>query len=190
MATEQHWPSVVVPTPAHSSLADCLTYTSPDVLAPGTLVRVPLGKRDLLGVVWECPTQPPADLACEQTRAVSSVLSGISPLNAEWRELVQFAAQYYQRALGEVALAALPPQLRDLQPDQWQRRLKKAAKPAQAEADLPNEDATADLPSADASALMMACSDELTPDFGLADSRNSVRAAFVAVSAVLRHTPS
>ena len=143
MATEQHWPSVVVPTPAHSSLADCLTYTSPDALTPGTLVRVPLGKRDLLGVVWDCPTQPPADFAPDQARAVSSVLSGISPLNAEWRELVQFAAQYYQRALGEVALAALPPQLRDLQPDQWQRRLKKAAKPAQAEADLPNEDTTA-----------------------------------------------
>ena len=163
MATEQHWPSVVVPTPAHSSLADCLTYTSPDVLAPGTLVRVPLGKRDLLGVVWECPTQPPADLACEQTRAVSSVLSGISPLNAEWRELVQFAAQYYQRALGEVALAALPPQLRDLQPDQWQRRLRKAAKPAQAEADLPNEDATAPALSTEQAAALAALATATQP---------------------------
>jgi primosomal protein N' (replication factor Y) len=38
---------------------------------------------------------------------------------------VQFAAQYYQRAIGEVALAALPPQLRDMTPTQLARRLKK-----------------------------------------------------------------
>jgi primosomal protein N' (replication factor Y) len=42
-----------------------------------------------------------------------------------WRELVDFAARYYQRSAGEVALAALPPQLRDLQQEQLQRRLKK-----------------------------------------------------------------
>jgi primosomal protein N' (replication factor Y) (superfamily II helicase) len=144
MSTETHWPSVVVPTPAHSALGDCLTYASPEALAPGTLVRVPLGKRDLLGVVWDCPTQPPPGLMPEQTRAVSSVLAGIAPLNAEWRELVQFAAQYYQRALGEVALAALPPQLRDLQPDQWQRRLKKADKAEKAAPPVqaPTTDAT------------------------------------------------
>ena len=59
----------------------------------------------------------------------SSVLAGIAPLNTEWRELVQFAAQYYQRALGEVALAALPPQLRDLQPEQLARRLQATLRP-------------------------------------------------------------
>lgn len=147
MATELHWPCVVVPTPAHSALGDGLTYTSPESLAPGTLVRVPLGQRNLLGVVWNCPAQPPSGLLPEQARAVSSVLAGIAPLNAEWRELVQFAAQYYQRALGEVALAALPPQLRDLQPDQWQRRLKKAARSEKTatpeKAHAPNGDATA-----------------------------------------------
>ena len=47
-------------------------------------------------------------------RAVAGVLEGLAPLNAAWRHLVAFAARYYQRSLGEVALAALPPQLRDL----------------------------------------------------------------------------
>jgi primosomal protein N' (replication factor Y) (superfamily II helicase) len=163
MATEQYWPSVVVPTPAHSALADCLTYTSPDALAPGTLVRVPLGTRELLGVVWDCPTQPPADRVCEQARAVSSVLSGIEPLNAEWRELVRFAAQYYQRALGEVALAALPPQLRDLQPDQWQRRLKKTAKHAQSDASSLNDDATAPALSTEQAAALAALATATQP---------------------------
>ena len=35
--------------------------------------------------------------------------------------------RYYQRSLGEVALAALPPQLRDLQPEQLARRLRRAS---------------------------------------------------------------
>jgi primosomal protein N' (replication factor Y) len=46
-------------------------------------------------------------------------------MNKAWRQLVQFTAQYYQRAIGEVALAALPPQLRDLTLTQLSRRLKK-----------------------------------------------------------------
>ena len=165
MATELHWPSVVVPTPAHSALAGCLTYTHPEALAPGTLVRVPLGKRDLLGVVWDCPAQPPDGLTLEHTRAVSSVLSGIAPLNAEWRELVQFTARYYQRALGEVALTALPPQLRDLQPDQWQRRLKKALKSETAEktAQTPCHSATAPVLSTEQTAALHALATATQP---------------------------
>jgi primosomal protein N' (replication factor Y) len=60
------------------------------------------------------------------------VLEGIEPLSPNWRQLVQFTAQYYQRALGEVAMAALPPQLRDLTPVQLARRLKKQTVTAEA----------------------------------------------------------
>ncbi len=61
------------------------------------------------------------------------MLEGLPPLARSWRELVGFAAGYYQRGLGEVALAALPPQLRELSPQQWQRRLQRArAAPAAA----------------------------------------------------------
>ena len=49
---------------------------------------------------------------------------------ASGSSLVGFAARYYQRALGEVALAALPPQLRDLDTTQLARRLQR--KPAAA----------------------------------------------------------
>ena len=124
------WPAVVVPTPAHRALAETLSYHSPQALEPGSLVRVPLGSRDVPGVVWSCPAQPPEGLNPAQMRPVASVLPGCPPLNEAWRTLVAFTARYYQRSLGEVALAALPPQLRDLQPAQWQRRLNKRAKQA------------------------------------------------------------
>jgi primosomal protein N' (replication factor Y) len=122
------WPSVVVATPAHSGVGASLTYRSELSLAPGTLVRVPLGAREVLGVVWECPDLPPEGLSEAQTKTVAGVLEGLPPLNARWRQLLRFAAQYYQRSLGEVSLAALPPQLRDLNTVQLARRLKKSQK--------------------------------------------------------------
>jgi primosomal protein N' (replication factor Y) len=44
---------VVVPTPAHSTVAGPLSYRSEFPLPPGSLVRVPLGRREVCGVVWE-----------------------------------------------------------------------------------------------------------------------------------------
>jgi primosomal protein N' (replication factor Y) len=116
-----HRLSVVVQTPAHSALSGPLTYSCPTPLPPGSLVRVPLGKRETLGVVWDVA---PEDSEFE-IRPISAALDGLVPLNAAWRGLVQFAAQYYQRAVGEVALAALPPQLRELDTTQLARRLKR-----------------------------------------------------------------
>jgi primosomal protein N' (replication factor Y) (superfamily II helicase) len=124
------WPSVVVATPAHSGIGASLTYRSELSLAPGTLVRVPLGAREVLGVVWDCPTAPPEGLTEGQAKAVTNVLEGLPPLNSRWRQVVKFAAQYYQRSLGEVALAALPPQLRELSNEQLARRFKRRAKVA------------------------------------------------------------
>ena len=103
---------------------------------PGSFVRVPLGKRETLGVVWDTPPEDASVAATGELRQVSAVLDGIAPLSVTWRRLVQFAAQYYQRGMGEVALAALPPALRDLSVVQLARRLKKApAKPSPAQAE-------------------------------------------------------
>jgi len=121
------WPNVAVATPAHGGLAQTLSYRSESPLAPGSLVRVPLGSRELLGVVWSCPDSPPDDLDPALARPVSGVLQGLDPLNERWRQLVQFAARYYQRSLGEVAMGALPPALRDLDNTQLQRRLRRLA---------------------------------------------------------------
>jgi primosomal protein N' (replication factor Y) len=123
-----HWLSIVVATPAHSSVAGPLTYRSEFLLAPGSLVRVPLGRREVLGVVW-AQLADSGDLSPTQAKDVLGVLEGLAPLSATWRRLVGFTASYYQRSLGEVALAALPPQLRELSTVQLARRLKRPAKP-------------------------------------------------------------
>ena len=119
--------SVLVQTPAHSQLAGALSYQSEQALAPGTLVRVPLGQRELLGMVWEESATDASDAAYDlaKIRPIAAVIEGLPPLSDAWRQLVSFAARYYQRATGEVALAALPPQLRDLTSTQLARRLKR-----------------------------------------------------------------
>jgi primosomal protein N' (replication factor Y) (superfamily II helicase) len=117
------WLAVVVATPAHSGLGQALTYRSERALAAGTLVRVPLGQRELLGIVWGEAGAP--DAAGQlKTKAIISTLDGIPALDAAWRALVEFAARYYQRGVGEVALAALPPQLREIDSVQLARRQK------------------------------------------------------------------
>ena len=119
-----HWLQIVVATPAHSAIAGLLTYRSALFLSPGTLVRVPFGKREVLGVVWNVLPDS-GDMPQENIRDIAGVLDALAPLSSTWRDLVAFTASYYQRSLGEVALAALPPQLRDLTSLQLARRLKR-----------------------------------------------------------------
>ncbi|MFY3382743.1 replication restart helicase PriA [Paracidovorax sp. MALMAid1276] len=122
-------PSFTVPvalhTPSHSGVGDLLSYASDRPLAPGTLVRVPLGAREVLGVVWDAEDATGELPEGASLRAIAGVLDGVAPLDRPWRRMVAFAARYYQRALGEVALSALPPQLRDLGPAQLARRLRR-----------------------------------------------------------------
>ena len=136
-----HIVSVIVHTPAHSGLVDVLSYASEEMLPTGTLVRVPLGKRELMGVVWNAThlddvttSTDASDKSTDKTelalRPIASVLGGLAPLNTHWCDLVRFAAHYYQRSVGEVALAALPNQLRELSAEQWTRRLTRKSKAA------------------------------------------------------------
>ena len=127
----QKWLEVAVSAPAHSQVGGLLTYVTELPVTEGQLVRVPFGNREVLGVVWGVHTAAPENLGTHALRQVLAVLEGIAPLSAHWRQLVQFTAQYYQRSLGEVAMAALPPQLRDLTPVQLARRFKKQVSTAE-----------------------------------------------------------
>ena len=145
------WIDIAVQTPAHSQIGGLLTYrhvptTENSALTEGALVRVPLGSRDLLGVVWAIHNDAPEGLKESSVREVAGVLGGLPPLPTDWRQLVQFAAHYYQRSVGEVAMAALPPQLRDLDTAQLARRLKKQAGKTDANAKAETASYAAGLP--------------------------------------------
>ncbi|MDP1650933.1 MAG: primosomal protein N' [Rubrivivax sp.] len=115
--------SVAVETPRYSAVGGLLDYACEQALAPGTLVRVPLGRRDMPGIVWQRAADAPPPPAA--LRPLAAVLTALPPLAAEWRELVDFAAAYYQRGVGELALAVLPPDLRKLDDTRLARRVKR-----------------------------------------------------------------
>ena len=128
--------AVAIDAPQHAGMSSLLTYESEQPLSPGALVRVPLGRREVTGLAWDADFAA-LDAAAAQARAggeepaplllrpVIEALDALPPLPADWRALVEFTARYYQRSLGEVALAVLPPELRKLDNTGLAKRIKK-----------------------------------------------------------------
>jgi primosomal protein N' (replication factor Y) len=115
---------VAVETPQHTGLGAPLDYASEHRLPVGTLVRVPLGRREVPGLVW--PGVPAEDTP--GLKPVLQALASLPPLSAAWCELVQFTAGYYQRGVGEVALSVLPPELRKLDDTRLAQRIARLRK--------------------------------------------------------------
>src|SRR3954470_9235368 len=89
-------------------------FRVPDGLdAPvGALVLVPFGRARKVGVVVghaRTSAVPPARLKDVQAR-----IDDVEPLRPAELELFEFCAAYYQRPLGEVIAASLPPRLRQV----------------------------------------------------------------------------
>ncbi|NYT59895.1 primosomal protein N' [Alcaligenaceae bacterium] len=119
-------------------------YCSAVSIPVGTRVIVPFGRRKLVGVVVATPSQPAIDPSL--AKSVEEVLDDTPALPLDWLRLASFAAQYYQRPLGEVMLPALPAGLRKVSAYQGKRsaggpvrRMDKRAKPEakQVGADVP-----------------------------------------------------
>ena len=103
------------PRPAHvlriavdAPLWGAFDYTHDAALAPGTLVRVPFGRNEVVGVVLGAG-DPTSDRAL---RPVAQTLDALPALGSAWVAVLRFAADYYQRPLGELMAAALPGWLR------------------------------------------------------------------------------
>ncbi len=131
---------VVVEAPAHTGLTRPLDYTSEQSLAPGTLVRVPLGRREVPGLVWAADESDATARA--ELRPVTQALLSLPPLSPRWCALVEFASGYYQRSIGEVALSVLPPELRKLDDAQLAGRIKRMGKTLHAMAGTNGDPAT------------------------------------------------
>lgn len=102
----------------------------PDAVPPlvGQLALVPFGRREVVGLVVavHVDTEVPAD----KLKNVLAIRSQLPALSGQWRALCAFAADYYQRPLGEVAIPGLPRNLRALKTVGLDRALKKLAQSA------------------------------------------------------------
>lgn len=93
----------------------------------GQLALVPFGRREVAGVI--VGIEADTAVSVDKLKDVARVLSEIAPLSAQWLALCAFAADYYQRPLGEVMLPALPKSLRGASQAALGRALKKLEQP-------------------------------------------------------------
>ena len=92
---------------------------------PGQLVLAPFGRRQTIGLV--IAVKDSSEVEPGKLRELLQVRGQMPPLSDDWIALCRFAAEYYQRPLGEVALPSLPKGLRTESTVALDRALKKLA---------------------------------------------------------------
>ena len=94
----------------------------------GQLALVPFGPREVVGLIVAIADT--TDVPEEKLKDALAVRTQLAPLSAQWLALAGFAAEYYQRPLGEVALPGVPKNLRVATTVALDRAIKKLAKVA------------------------------------------------------------
>jgi primosomal protein N' (replication factor Y) len=92
----------------------------------GQLALVNFGRREAVGLIVAVKHE--TDVPADKLKDAIAVRSQLAPLPARWIALARFAADYYHRPLGEVALPGLPKNLRLSTTVALDRALKKLAK--------------------------------------------------------------
>jgi len=92
-----------------------------DQLRPGVRLRVPFGRREVVGVLIEVAQD--SEVPPDKLRQALQLLDERPPLPASLFELCQWSAQYYQHSLGDTLSWALPALLRQGEPAE--RRLQR-----------------------------------------------------------------
>ncbi|KQV89906.1 primosomal protein N' [Massilia sp. Root351] len=92
----------------------------------GQLALVPFARREVMGLIVGLAEH--SEVPADKLKDALAVRHQLAPLSAQWLALAGFAADYYQRPLGEVALPGLPKNLRVLTTVALDRAIKKLGK--------------------------------------------------------------
>ncbi|MDE2345193.1 MAG: primosomal protein N' [Gammaproteobacteria bacterium] len=114
-STPQIFLRVAVPSPLHRQF----DYLPPaggeqNSLCPGMRVRVPFGKRHMVGVLTGITSNP--GIAADRLRHASQVLDASPVISEDMLALAGWAADYYHHPIGEVLQLLLPASLRQGRP--------------------------------------------------------------------------
>src|SRR5690348_1968746 len=102
---------VAVPSPLYRDF-DYLppADTDPAALQPGVRLKVPFGRRELVGVLLEVAAEP--QVAATKLKAARKLLDTGPAIPADMMALACWAADYYRHPIGEVMQTLLPVLLR------------------------------------------------------------------------------
>ena len=117
---------VVIDTPLNSSFDYRWPCQPGDEPLPGQLALVSFARREVMALI--VAVKSTSDVPPEKLKDALAVRGELAPLSGRWLALARFAAEYYQRPLGEVALPGLPKNLRVPKTVALGRALKKLAK--------------------------------------------------------------
>lgn len=92
----------------------------------GQLALVPFGRREVVGLIVGIAET--SEVPDDKMKDALAVRAQLAPLRPAWLALAAFAADYYQRPLGEVALPGIPKNLRLSTTVALDRAIKKLAK--------------------------------------------------------------
>lgn len=101
----------LVEVAVRSPLRRLFTYESDAPLAQGTRVRVPFGRREVLGVVWRTAVAEPQGL-----KRISKILDQAPMFGVKDLEFYQKASDYYGVSLGELLNFSIPKRVADGKP--------------------------------------------------------------------------
>lgn len=96
--------------PPQSGPAATFPETHPAAACPGIRIKVPFGRRRLVGIVVE--TARASDVPRDRLKPALAALDAAPVLDGEALALVRWAADYYHHPLGEAIACALPKALR------------------------------------------------------------------------------
>ncbi|MDB5776634.1 MAG: priA [Herbaspirillum sp.] len=116
--------SVALDTPLDTAFDYKCTDASPPPII-GQLVVVPFGHREVIGVIIDISDS--SEVPEGKLKDVLAIRRQLPPLSREWLALCRFAADYYQRPLGEVTMPGLPKNLRAASTVSLDRAIKKQA---------------------------------------------------------------
>ena len=102
---------IAVPSPLYRSFDYLLpTGVEPHALQAGVRVRVPFGRRTVIGVLLDITTE--SAVAIDKLKPALAVLDSEPVLNSDILSMVQWASDYYHHPIGDALTAALPVLLR------------------------------------------------------------------------------
>jgi len=106
-STAANFARVIIPSPLNQPLIYAIPEALRDCVCAGARVVIPLGRRKVIGVVWEILESSPL-----QTKPILGLPDDDPMVDQSLLLLAQWIAQYYVVSLGGVLASMLPPPLR------------------------------------------------------------------------------
>lgn len=115
-------PARIVSVAVDAPLPGVLDYRDGEFsLSHGDWVEVPLGRRRVLGLVVDprrlddlAGRKGSQEIPSDRLKSVALHFRNLVPADPKWLELASFAARYYRKPFGQIAVGLVPKWLRDL----------------------------------------------------------------------------